>query len=60
MRDPFIIGSPDECLERLARFRDLGVTHVALRLFWPEMTQREVLDMIERTGATLVPALSRL
>ena len=38
MRDPFIIGSPDECLERLARFRDLGVTHVALRLFWPEMT----------------------
>ena len=60
MRDPFIIGSPHECLERLARFRDLGVTHVALRLFWPEMEQREVLDMIELAGATLVPALSRL
>jgi len=36
------------------------VTHIALRLFWPEMEQREVLEMIERTGATLVPALSRL
>jgi alkanesulfonate monooxygenase SsuD/methylene tetrahydromethanopterin reductase-like flavin-dependent oxidoreductase (luciferase family) len=60
MRDPFVIGSPDECLERLARFRNLGVTHLALRLFWPEMEQREVLEMIELTGATLVPALSRL
>jgi alkanesulfonate monooxygenase SsuD/methylene tetrahydromethanopterin reductase-like flavin-dependent oxidoreductase (luciferase family) len=60
MRDPFVIGTPDECLERLARLRDHGVTHVALRLFWPRMEQREALRMIELVGATVVPALSTL
>src|SRR5215470_2397362 len=59
MDDPFVIGAPDECLEKLARFSELGVTHLALRLFWPEMTQAGALGMIERT-ASLLPALRKL
>ncbi len=39
MDDPFVIGAPDECLEKIARLHALGATHVALRLFWPGMTQ---------------------
>jgi len=59
MDDPFVIGAPEECLEKLARFRELGVTHLALRLFWPDMSQADALQMIELT-ATLLPALKKL
>src|SRR5205814_8671849 len=60
MDDPFVIGAPDECLEKLARLHDLGATHVALRLFWPGMTQAEALAMIELTATTLLPRLQKL
>lgn len=60
MRDPFIIGSPEDCLEALARYRALGVTHVAARLFWPEMEQAEVLRMIELVATRVMPGLRRL
>jgi hypothetical protein len=60
MDDPFVIGSPDECLDKLARLRELGTTHLALRLFWPDMTQGEALAMIELVAAKLLPALAQL
>jgi alkanesulfonate monooxygenase SsuD/methylene tetrahydromethanopterin reductase-like flavin-dependent oxidoreductase (luciferase family) len=60
MDDPFVIGSPDECVDKLARLHGLGFTHVALRLFWPDMGQAEALGMIELTAAKVLPALRRL
>ena len=60
MDDPFVVGAPDECLEKLARLHDLGVTHVALRLFWPSMAQAEALRMIELVAAKLLPTLQKL
>jgi alkanesulfonate monooxygenase SsuD/methylene tetrahydromethanopterin reductase-like flavin-dependent oxidoreductase (luciferase family) len=60
MDDPFVVGAPDECLEKLARLRELGTTHLALRLFWPDMTQAEALGMIELVAAKLLPGLGRL
>jgi alkanesulfonate monooxygenase SsuD/methylene tetrahydromethanopterin reductase-like flavin-dependent oxidoreductase (luciferase family) len=60
MDDPFVIGAPDECLEKLARLRGLDVTHVALRLFWPGMTQAEALGMIDLVAARLLPTLQKL
>jgi alkanesulfonate monooxygenase SsuD/methylene tetrahydromethanopterin reductase-like flavin-dependent oxidoreductase (luciferase family) len=60
MRDPFIIGDPEECLDRLARCHELGVTHVGVRLFWPAMTQTEVLRMIELVGTRIIPSLDKL
>jgi alkanesulfonate monooxygenase SsuD/methylene tetrahydromethanopterin reductase-like flavin-dependent oxidoreductase (luciferase family) len=60
MDDLFVIGSPDECLEKLARFRELGVTHLALRLFWPGMTQADALGMIDLVASTMLPALKRM
>ena len=59
MDDPFVIGGPDECLAKLVRLRKLGVTHVALRLFWPDMTQAEALAMIELVAAKLLPTLQK-
>jgi alkanesulfonate monooxygenase SsuD/methylene tetrahydromethanopterin reductase-like flavin-dependent oxidoreductase (luciferase family) len=60
MDDPFVIGAPDECVEKIARLHELGATHVALRLFWPGMTQDQALAMIELVAAKLLPALKRL
>ncbi len=60
MDDPFVIGAPHECLEKLARLHELGFTHVALRLFWPSMTQAEALGMIELVAAKLLPTLQKL
>jgi len=60
MREPFIVGSPEDAVEALAPYRDLGVTHVAARLFWPLMAQAQVLRMIELVGAKVLPALKRI
>jgi alkanesulfonate monooxygenase SsuD/methylene tetrahydromethanopterin reductase-like flavin-dependent oxidoreductase (luciferase family) len=55
--DPFVVGSPEDCVEALARYRQLGVTHVAARLHWPGMAHAQVLRMIELVGARVIPAL---
>jgi alkanesulfonate monooxygenase SsuD/methylene tetrahydromethanopterin reductase-like flavin-dependent oxidoreductase (luciferase family) len=60
MDEPFVVGAPEECLEKLARLHALGFTHVALRLFWPGMTQAEALGMIELVAAMLLPTLQKL
>lgn len=60
MPDPFVVGSPDECVETLARYAGLGVTHVSVRLFWPLMEQAEVLRMIELVGARVLPRVKTL
>ena len=56
----FIIGSPHDCIEQLARYRDLGFTQVCLRLFYPGMSEREVLDHIELVGTEVLPEVHRL
>ena len=59
MPDPFIVGDAGDCVDALTRYAELGVTHAALRLFWPEMTNAEVLEMIELVGALVIPKLKR-
>ncbi|MCZ6874259.1 MAG: LLM class flavin-dependent oxidoreductase [bacterium] len=58
--DTFIIGSPEECVEQIARYRELGFSHVALRLFYPEMPQKDVLEHIELVGKEVLPAVHQL
>ena len=60
MNDPFVIGTPDECIEKLAPYADIGVTHVALRVFWPTMSQADALKMTELVGSKIIPALRTL
>src|SRR5262245_14730828 len=50
MDDPFVIGGPDECLEKLTRLHEVGFTHLALRLYWPDMPQPDALRMIDLTA----------
>ena len=60
LQDPFVVGTPEESLEKLALFHELGVTHIDVRLFWPAMEQKEVLQMTELVGAKVLPALKKL
>jgi alkanesulfonate monooxygenase SsuD/methylene tetrahydromethanopterin reductase-like flavin-dependent oxidoreductase (luciferase family) len=60
MDDTFIVGSPDDCVEQIARYRGLGFTQVILRLFYPEMQQTDVMDHIELVGRDLLPNVHKL
>ena len=60
MDDTFIVGSPDDCVEQIARYRDLGFTQVILRLFYPEMQQKDVMEHIELVGRDLLPNVHKL
>ena len=56
----FILGSPYDCVEQLARYKELGFTTVCLRLFYPGMSEQEVLDHIELVGKDVLPELRSL
>ena len=60
MDDTFIVGSPQECVEQIAQYRDLGFTEISLRLFYPETPQKDVLEHIELVGKEVVPELHHL
>lgn len=58
VRDRFIVGTPEECRAEIERYgRVLGVTHFLLRVQWPGMPQRLVLQQIELLGQRVFPAL---
>jgi alkanesulfonate monooxygenase SsuD/methylene tetrahydromethanopterin reductase-like flavin-dependent oxidoreductase (luciferase family) len=55
-KDRFILGTPQECSQDIARYRDvIGATHLLLRLQWPGMPQQEALRQIELIGSSLIP-----
>ena len=58
--DTFILGSPEECLEQIDEYRQIGFSHVFLRLFYPEMPERDVIEHIELVGKELLPGVHRL
>ena len=60
MEDPFIVGNPQECVQQIAHYRELGFTHIYLRLFYPGMSQEHVLEHIELVGREVLPEVHRL
>jgi alkanesulfonate monooxygenase SsuD/methylene tetrahydromethanopterin reductase-like flavin-dependent oxidoreductase (luciferase family) len=46
-RASFILGSPDDCVERVQNYEArLGTKFLGMRMQWPGLEQREVLDSI--------------
>ena len=58
MGDAFLVGDPDECIEEIAEYQAMGFTDVIIRLFYPHMSQTEVLEHIDLVGQEVIPALS--
>ena len=50
-----IIGTPEQCAEQIARFRDAGCTYVILN---PIGDPRDERDQVERLAADVVPLLA--
>ncbi|HIN05329.1 MAG TPA: hypothetical protein EYM65_03710 [Dehalococcoidia bacterium] len=60
MDETFIVGSPQECIEQVAQYRDMGFTEVCIRLFYPETPQKDVLEHIDLVGKEVLPVLRLL
>ena len=60
MDDTFIVGSPQECVEQIAAYREAGFTQVSIRLFYPDMPQEDVLEHIEMVGSEVLPHVHEL
>ncbi len=60
MDDTFIVGAPEDFAEQIGRYRDLGFTHIFIRLFYPGMSQQEVLEHIDLVGSGVLPAVQQL
>ena len=55
-RDRFLIGTPQEVVREIQRYRDqLGVTHMLFRMQWPGMPHREVMRQLELFGQHVAP-----
>jgi len=58
VRDRFIVGTPEECRQEILRYhRRLGVNHFLLRVQWPGMPQRLVLEQIAVLAQHVFPSL---
>ena len=60
MKDRFIIGPPEKCIEGLEKFVDeLGVNHLIFRMHFHDMPQRAVLDSMELFAVECMPHLKK-
>jgi alkanesulfonate monooxygenase SsuD/methylene tetrahydromethanopterin reductase-like flavin-dependent oxidoreductase (luciferase family) len=56
MLEERFIGSPEECIDRIAKYRDeVGVDHVITMYNWRQLPQEKTLESIRRFGEEVVP-----
>lgn len=56
LSEKFVIGSPEECIERLRTYEALGVDQVLLRCQFPGQPQEPTIECLERLGREVIPA----
>ncbi len=56
-RDRFVIGSPDEVVEELSRYRALGMSHGCFRMMWPGMPLDDGIANLELFADRVAPQL---
>lgn len=57
--DRFIVGSPDDCIEALRPWIELGVGHLIFRTHWAGLPVEDALESIRLLATEVVPALGR-
>lgn len=54
--DRFVIGSPSQCIEQLARYAEkLGVNHVIVRMSWPGIKHASVVESMRIFSEKVMP-----
>ncbi len=51
----FILGSPEECIEEIEKYRASGVDELVLRCQWPGMPNQDSLRALELFGEKVLP-----
>ncbi len=51
----FILGSPEECIEEIEKYRALGIDELVLRCQWPGMPNKDSLRALELFGDKVLP-----
>ena len=57
--DRFAIGDPQQVAEMLLAQHRAGINHLAMRVSWPGMGQRDILEGIELLGRKVLPEVRR-
>ncbi|MDP8922927.1 MAG: LLM class flavin-dependent oxidoreductase [Chloroflexota bacterium] len=57
LRPKLVLGSPEECVDQLRAYRDLGVDAVIMRMQYPGLAQADLLRAIRRFGSEVIPPL---
>jgi alkanesulfonate monooxygenase SsuD/methylene tetrahydromethanopterin reductase-like flavin-dependent oxidoreductase (luciferase family) len=56
LEDRFILGTPEQAREQIAEYRDeLGIDHLVLRMYWPDMPEEHCLKSIRLFGDEVIP-----
>ncbi|MEE8443485.1 MAG: LLM class flavin-dependent oxidoreductase [Dehalococcoidia bacterium] len=55
LQNRFIVGNPDECIQEIQRYEQLGVDTIIMRMQWPGMAQEETLRSIRLMGKEVLP-----
>lgn len=56
LEEKFVIGTPEDCIESLRMYEEMGVDHVVLRCQFPGQSQESTLRCLERLGDDVIPA----
>jgi alkanesulfonate monooxygenase SsuD/methylene tetrahydromethanopterin reductase-like flavin-dependent oxidoreductase (luciferase family) len=55
----FAVGSPSQVIDALLAQHRAGVTHATMRVSWPGMAQKDILESIELLGREVLPVVRR-
>lgn len=58
LEEKFVIGTPEQCIEQLRTYEELGVDHVVLRCQFPGQSQEATIRCLERLGDEVLPAFN--
>ena len=55
LEEKFIIGTPEDAIEELTTYEEMGVDHVLFRWQFPGQSQESALSCIDRLGESVIP-----
>ena len=57
LAEKFVLGAPEDCVEQLREYQELGVDQVIIRCQFPGQPQAPTLECLERFGEEVFPAV---
>ena len=55
VEDRFILGDPDDCAREIARYAELGIERLHMRMNWPGMPLEPAVEGLRLFGAEVIP-----